>query len=76
MSALPPKADIRIASDYVRRTSSGSLAIFAAIRRASFLVSSLAADHLHEDFTMGVIMSANLADPFAEKWLVSTKSSS
>ena len=35
MSALPPKADIRIASDYVRRRSSGSLAIFAAIRRAS-----------------------------------------
>jgi hypothetical protein len=24
-------------------------------------------DHLHEDFTMGVIMSANLAAPFAEK---------
>ena len=35
-----------------------------------------AADHLHEDFTMGVIMSENLADPFAEKWLMSTKSSS
>src|SRR6516164_6767439 len=35
MSALPPKADIRIASDYVRRRSSGSLAIFAAIRRVS-----------------------------------------
>src|SRR5215831_9483298 len=27
MSALPPKADIRIASDYVRRSSSGSLAM-------------------------------------------------
>jgi len=26
-----------------------------------------AADHLHEDFTMGVIMSANLAAPLAEK---------
>ena len=25
---------------------------------------------------MGVIMSANLADPFAEKWLLSAKSSS
>jgi hypothetical protein len=24
-------------------------------------------DHLHEDFTMGVIMSANLAAPLAEK---------
>src|SRR5262249_3743495 len=37
MSALPPKADIRIGSDYVRRSNSGSLAIFAAIRRASLL---------------------------------------
>jgi hypothetical protein len=34
------------------------------------------ADHLHEDFTMGVIMSANLAAPFAEKWPLSAKSSS
>jgi hypothetical protein len=34
MSALPPKADIRIGSDYVRRSSSGSLTIFAAMRRA------------------------------------------
>jgi hypothetical protein len=30
-------------------------------------VSNFAADHLHEDFTMGVIMSANLAAPLAEK---------
>ena len=43
MSALPPKADIRIGSDYVRSSSSGGLAILAAIR-ASSLVSSLAAD--------------------------------
>jgi hypothetical protein len=33
MSALPPKADIRNGSDDVRRTSSDSLAMFAAIRR-------------------------------------------
>jgi hypothetical protein len=52
------------------------LAIFAAIRRALSLESNFAADHLHEDFTMGVIMSANFAAPLAEKWLVSTKSSS
>ena len=35
MSALPPKADIRIAADYVRPASFDSFAIFAAIRRAS-----------------------------------------
>jgi len=35
MSALPPKADIRIASNYARRSSSATLAMFAAIRRAS-----------------------------------------
>jgi hypothetical protein len=35
MSALPPIADIRIASDYVQRSNSGSLAIFTAIRGAS-----------------------------------------
>src|SRR6516164_9022852 len=35
MSALPPKADIKIASDYVRLSSSGNLAILAAIRRAA-----------------------------------------
>jgi hypothetical protein len=34
MSALPPKAEISIGSNYVRR-SSGSLAMFAANRRAS-----------------------------------------
>ena len=33
ISALPPKADIRNGSDRVRRSSSGSLALFAAIRR-------------------------------------------
>src|SRR5262245_37848128 len=45
MSALPPKADIRTGPRYyLRRTSSGSLAIFAAIRRATYFVSSLAAD--------------------------------
>jgi hypothetical protein len=32
-SALHPKADIIIASNHVRRRSSGSLAIFAAMRR-------------------------------------------
>jgi len=35
MSALPPIADIGISSDYVRRSSSGSLAILTAILRAS-----------------------------------------
>jgi hypothetical protein len=45
MSALPPKADIGTGpAYYLRRTNSGSLAIFAAIRRASSLVSNLAAD--------------------------------
>ena len=39
MSALPPIADIRIASDHIRRSGSDSLAIFAAIRRALSLVS-------------------------------------
>ena len=43
MSALPPKADIRNGPRYARRNNSGSLAIFTAIRRASSLVSSLAA---------------------------------
>jgi hypothetical protein len=33
MSALPPKADIKLVS--VQRNNSGSLAIFTAIRRAS-----------------------------------------
>ena len=42
MSALPPIADIRTGPHYARRSNSG--AIFAAIRRASSLVSSLAAD--------------------------------
>ena len=42
--ALPPKADIGTDLRYVRRNSSCSLAMFAAIRRASSLVSSLAAD--------------------------------
>ena len=74
MSRTPENGHQNLA--FVTRNSSGSLAMFAAIRRASSLLSNLAADHLHEDFTMGVIMSANLADPFAEKWLVSTKSSS
>ena len=37
----PPKADIKLVS--VQRGNSGSLAMFAAIRRASSLVSSLAA---------------------------------
>jgi hypothetical protein len=36
-------------------------------RSAVDLKSDIARDHLHEDFTMGVIMSANLAAPFAEK---------
>jgi hypothetical protein len=39
MSTLPPKADIGRHVDHVRRTSSGSLAIFAAIRLA-FVVRS------------------------------------
>jgi len=34
MSALPPKADIRNYPFHACRSSSGSLAIFAAIRRA------------------------------------------
>jgi hypothetical protein len=34
ISALPPKADIRNGSDRVRRSSSGSLAMFAAIRHS------------------------------------------
>ena len=44
MSALPPKADIKIGSDYVRRSRPGSLAMFAAIRRASSRVNSLPAE--------------------------------
>jgi hypothetical protein len=45
MSALPPKADIvTCPRNYLRRTSSGTLAIFAAIRRASSFVSNFAAD--------------------------------
>jgi hypothetical protein len=35
MSALPPIADIRTSPRYAQRSSSGSLAKFAAIRRAS-----------------------------------------
>jgi hypothetical protein len=35
MSALPPIADIRTSPRYAQRSSSGSLAMFAAIRRAS-----------------------------------------
>jgi hypothetical protein len=42
MSALPPIADIKLVS--VQRSNSGSLAILAAIRRASSFVSSLAAE--------------------------------
>ena len=43
MSALPPKADIGTGPRYyLRRTSSGSLPIFAAIHRASSLVSIFA----------------------------------
>jgi hypothetical protein len=44
MSALPPKADIKLIRPHVRPSSSGSLAMFAAIHRASSLVSNLAAD--------------------------------
>jgi hypothetical protein len=33
MSALPPKADIRSGPRYTQRSTSGSLAIFAAVRR-------------------------------------------
>ena len=45
MSALPPKADIGTGPRYqLRRDNSGSLAIFAAIRRASSFVSSLVPD--------------------------------
>ena len=44
MSALPPKADIGAGSNHLRRSSSGSLAIFAAIRRASSFVSNFAAE--------------------------------
>jgi hypothetical protein len=42
MSALPPKADIGTGPYQLRRTNFGSFVIFAAIRRASSLVSSLA----------------------------------
>jgi hypothetical protein len=52
MSALPPIADIRISSDYDRRSKSGSFATLAAIRRASSLLSNLAAEsgpHLKGD---------------------------
>jgi hypothetical protein len=38
MSALPPIADIGTGPYQLRRSNSGSLAIFAAIRRASSLV--------------------------------------
>jgi hypothetical protein len=41
MSALPPKADIRTGLRYAPRKSSGSFAIFAAIRRALSRVSNL-----------------------------------
>ena len=37
MSALPPKADIGTWPSQVQRNSSGSLAMFAAIRRAPHL---------------------------------------
>jgi hypothetical protein len=42
MSALPPKADVRNGSDYVRRNSSSSFAKLAAIRRASWRTSTWA----------------------------------
>jgi hypothetical protein len=57
MSALPPKADIthsmrvRLVGPAPRRNSSGSLAIFAAIRRASSLVSNFAADRRPGSFS-------------------------
>jgi hypothetical protein len=52
MSALPPKADIgtgpRMPAYYLRR-SSGSLAMFAAIRRASSLPMACKAAGVPED---------------------------
>jgi hypothetical protein len=41
----PPRAIIDLPGHQVLRTNSGSLAIFAAIRRASSLLSNLAAEH-------------------------------
>ena len=54
-------AEVRTSSDYVRRSSSGSFAILAAIRRASSRVSSLAAMsasdcvQLQQGFATGVM---------------------
>src|SRR5215471_6429114 len=45
-------------------------------RRGVYIEVRHSRDHLHEDFTIGVIISANLAAPFTTKWPLSAKSSS
>ena len=72
VSAEPPKADITTGSRYAQRSSSGSFATFAAIRRASSRVSSLAADRRPGSHIIGLSMqqSSLIKQPYRALSLV------